>query len=150
MQWVNRFSILLELLSFFLAAPEIVTELRNDKGAWLLVLEKRVELVIKVVIWALPAGATLFLLITPVGSYTLGATITRLDRSDVIVVILTSLITSVPMAILANLIRETIISPRLERLARFLADDRYVRLRALWFGVLFFIVSKVMQLVATF
>ena len=40
---LNRLSILLELLSFFLAAPEILTEIRQDDGRWLEVLEQYIE-----------------------------------------------------------------------------------------------------------
>lgn len=41
--WVNRIGILLEFLSFWFAAPEIVTEIRQDEGHWLRMLEQKVE-----------------------------------------------------------------------------------------------------------
>jgi len=58
--WVNRVGVVLEFLSFWLAAPEIVTEIRRDEGEWLRALERRVERGIRV----LP---TVLVLVTVVG-----------------------------------------------------------------------------------
>ncbi|MFQ5850983.1 MAG: hypothetical protein ACE5JU_10395 [Candidatus Binatia bacterium] len=41
--WANRLGIALEFLSFWFAAPEIVTEIRGDDGKWLRTLEDAVE-----------------------------------------------------------------------------------------------------------
>jgi len=41
--WVNRVGIVLEFTSFWFAAPEIVTEIRQDGGQWLRTLERRIE-----------------------------------------------------------------------------------------------------------
>jgi hypothetical protein len=52
MVWVNRVGMLFEFLSFWFAAPEIVTEIKGDGGEWLGALERRLEQGIEYV----PAG----------------------------------------------------------------------------------------------
>jgi len=42
-EWANRLGMVLEFLSFWFAAPEIATEIRNDEGEWLRALERGVE-----------------------------------------------------------------------------------------------------------
>ena len=44
--WVNRVGIVVEFVSFWFAAPEVVTEIRGDEGAWLRALERRAERVL--------------------------------------------------------------------------------------------------------
>lgn len=51
--WLNRAGMLAEFLSFWLAAPEIITEIRQDNGNWLLELTDRISSTIKSVVWAL-------------------------------------------------------------------------------------------------
>jgi len=43
MEWVNRVGMFLEFLSFWLAAPEVITEIRRDNGEWLTALQGQVE-----------------------------------------------------------------------------------------------------------
>lgn len=41
--WVNRIGMLFEFLSFWFAAPEVISEIRNDDGLWLESVEQAID-----------------------------------------------------------------------------------------------------------
>ena len=147
--WVNRVGVVLEFLSFWLAAPEILGEAR------LRALERRVEDVVRVfpavvtgvfvMVWLLTAiwrvrFDTELLMGWRVGGIRSGVIYTA---SLILTLISIYLLTLYPTR---RVLTENIVRPLLLKLA----DDQRIRQRSLAVGAVLFVVGFLLQLLATF
>ena len=134
MEWVNRVGIVLEFLSFWFAAPEILGEERLRK------LERRVEkgvIVLPEVLFVVGV-AVMFLIIIP---------LTLNERISWSVATLMIVVVSVLVLLLLPLAMQGVVIPPLLRI---LADDERIRQRSLAVGAVLFVVGILLELIATF
>jgi hypothetical protein len=143
--WVNRVGILLEFLSFWLAAPEILGEER------LRALERRIEQATGVLLWALLLVATGVLLIGALG-LAAGMVIMRFRTElwDRLLVYRRAVGMTVWWGALGaslGLALEIVVT---RTVLRMMADDARIRQRSLAVGAVLFVVGFLLQLIATF
>jgi len=134
MEWVNRVGIVLEFLSFWFAAPEILGEERLRK------LERRVEkgvIVLPEVLFVVGV-AVMFLIIIP---------LTLNERISWSVATLMIVVVSVLVLLLLPLAMQGVVIPPLLRI---LADDERIRQRSRAVGAVLFVVGILLELIATF
>jgi hypothetical protein len=152
--WVNRVGIVLEFLSFWLAAPEILGEERLKK------LERRVERGIRVLsarmMWVIfLATVMIYMAVMRFG----GPTIRCMESAVASVTsrVLARIVVAAVWGVLGfvagmagvqatNKLRATVVQP----LLRVLADNERIRQRSLAAGAVLFVVGFLLQLVATF
>jgi hypothetical protein len=152
--WVNRGGIMLEFLSFWFAAPEILGEER------LRALERKVERGIRVLSnrprWmtlgvAVAVGMVLVRLGDPMIRCIESAVSAVASRvvgkvaGDILVFVLGAVLGWVWQALMPKL-QDRVLSP----LLKILADDERIRQRSLAVGAVLFVVGFLLQFVATF
>ena len=142
MKWVNRVGIVLEFLSFWFAAPDILGEER------LRALERRVERGIRALPFAIGAvAAALVVVMLQEDRWVMVLTARGLNPflAKMVVELLLGLAAGVPAGYLTSVVRDKVARPFL----RILADDRYIRRRSLAVGAVLFVVGLLSQLIAT-
>ena len=140
--WVNRVGIVLEFLSFWLAAPEILGEER------LKALERRLEKEIKQLpdLLAVLVAALAGMLAAVVLMLVVAGEVTPVAAVAGVVLMVVAAVATAAAAVVANKLQEKIAAPAL----RVLADDKRIRQRSLAVGGVLFVVGFLLQLIATF
>ena len=141
--WVNRVGIVLEFLSFWFAAPEILGEER------LRALERRIEQGLRVLPSVVALGLTgvvVASVVMALGRAAVEGVVTWVIAVMVVAWVVVLVMKGTKFEIVAIVLENKIVLP----LLRVLADDERIRQRSLAVGAVLFVVGFSLQLVATF